>query len=72
MHPNDSDGLANSVEQDQTAPFRSSLILVCTVFSDPPVSILVVFTVIISYKMIENKVFLFNQGFQFYKKAFNP
>ena len=65
MHPNDSDGLEKSVEQAQTAPFRNSLILFCTVFSDPSVSILVVFTVIISYKMIQNKVFLFNQGFQF-------
>ena len=34
MSPNDADGMANSVDPDQTAPLgasRSSLILVCTV-----------------------------------------
>ena len=30
MHPKDADGMANSVDPDQTAS-RSSLILVCTV-----------------------------------------
>ena len=33
MHPKDAEGIANSVDPDQTAP-RSSLILVCTVCPD--------------------------------------
>ena len=32
MSPNDADGMANSADPDQTAPRRSSLIWVCTVF----------------------------------------
>ena len=32
-HPKDADGMANSAESDQTAPW-SSLIRVCTIFSD--------------------------------------
>ena len=31
MHPKDADGMANSVDPDQTASSGSSLILVCTV-----------------------------------------
>ena len=31
--PKDADGMANCVDSDQTAPFRSSLIWVCTVCS---------------------------------------
>ena len=40
MHPKDADRMANSVDPDQTAPFRSSLVLVCTVCSDLSVPIL--------------------------------
>ena len=38
MHPKDADGMANSVDPDQTAS-RSSLILVCTVCLDLSVPI---------------------------------
>ena len=34
MQPNDAGRIANTVDPDQTAPFRSSLIWVCTVCSD--------------------------------------
>ena len=34
MHPKDADGMAYSVDPDQTAPFWNSLIRVCTVCSD--------------------------------------
>ena len=34
INPKDVDGVANSVDPDQTAPFRGSLIWVCTVCSD--------------------------------------
>ena len=33
MHPKDAEGIANSVDPDQTAP-RSSLIWVCTICPD--------------------------------------
>ena len=42
--PKDADGMANSVDPDQTAP-RSSLIWICTVCSDLSVSILRIFMV---------------------------
>ena len=44
MHPKGGDGIANSVDPDQTA-IRSSLIWVCTVCSDLSVPILRTFTV---------------------------
>ena len=47
MHPKDAEGIANSVDPDQTAPSRSSLIWVCTVCPDPPVRKLRKITVII-------------------------
>ena len=34
MHPKDADGMADSVDPDQTAPLRSNPIWVCTVCSD--------------------------------------
>ena len=40
MNPKDAEGMANSADPDQTAPFRGSLIWVCTVCSDLPVPIL--------------------------------
>ena len=43
MHSADADGMANSVDPNQTA--RSSLIWVCTVWSDLFVQVLRVFTV---------------------------
>ena len=47
MYPKDADGIANSVDPDQTAPFRSSLIWVCTVSSDLPVPIFRILMVIL-------------------------
>ena len=44
MCPNDADGMANSVDPDQTAP-RSSLIWVCTVYPDISVRKLRIITV---------------------------
>ena len=44
MHQKGGDGIANSVDPDQTAP-RSSLFWVCTVCSDLSVPILRTFTV---------------------------
>ena len=46
MHPKKADGLANSVDPDQTVPFRSSLIWVCTFCSDLSVPILRIFKVL--------------------------
>ena len=46
MHLKDADGMANSVDSDQTASFRSSLIWVYTVCSELPVPVFGNFTVI--------------------------
>ena len=47
MHPKEADGMANSVDPDQTAPFRSSLIWVCTVCLDLSVPIFRILMVIL-------------------------
>ena len=44
MQPKDAFGMANSVDLDQAAPLRSSLILGCTVCSDLSVPILRIFS----------------------------
>ena len=45
MSLKDADGMANSVDPDQTAPTRSSLIWIYTICSDLSVTILRIFTV---------------------------
>ena len=46
MHPRDAAGMANSVDPDQNAPHRSSLIWGCTVCSDVFIPILRIFSVV--------------------------
>ena len=55
MLPKDADGMTNSVGPDQTAPLRSSLIWICTVYTDLSVPILRIFMVIMS---IQKKVYM--------------
>ena len=52
------DGIANSVDPDQTAP-RSSLFWVCTVCSDLSVPILRTFTVVYGIKMFHKNKYIY-------------
>ena len=54
MDTNKADGMTNSVGSDQTAPHRTSLIWVCTVFSDRFVPILRNLTLIFSVMITIN------------------
>ena len=45
MHPKDADGMASRIDHDQTAPCRSSLIWVYTVYLELSVPILRIFVV---------------------------
>ena len=51
MSPNNADGMANSVDPDQTAPL-GSLIWVCTVCSDLSVRKLRIITVVVIAKSV--------------------
>ena len=64
MSPNDADGMANSVDPDQTAP-RSSLIWVCTVCPGISVQKLRVLTVISElHEKINNSLWKMTSCFQ--------